>query len=184
LEFIHIEEILRLIVQGPPHGRASIPGGWEVAREYDALKLVKRFRRSRQVCYNYSLEIGGVLAIPEAGLELYSRGASAMPSPLPEDLMDAFFDAAAVSNPLSVRNFRPGDRFQPLGMSGHKKVKDLFIEKRVPLSVRARWPLVTSGDEVLWIPRYGRSSAGSVSGKTTSVLHLKARPIPSLPNAF
>jgi tRNA(Ile)-lysidine synthase len=94
---------------------------------------------------------------------------------LPGDLMEAVFDAATVPESLSVRNFRPGDRFQPLGMSGHKKVKDLFIEKRVPLSVRTHWPILTSGDEVLWIPRYGRSAAGSVSESTTSVLHVRAQ---------
>ena len=94
---------------------------------------------------------------------------------LPDDLMEAVFDAATVPKSLSVRNFRPGDRFRPLGMSGHKKVKDLFIEKRVPLSVRTHWPILTSGDEVLWIPRYGRSAAGSVSESTTSVLHVRAQ---------
>jgi tRNA(Ile)-lysidine synthase len=91
--------------------------------------------------------------------------------------MGAVFDAASVTGPLSVRNFRQGDRFQPLGMTGHKKVKDLFIEKRVPLSVRTHWPILTSGDEVLWIPRYGRSAAGAVSARTTSVLHVRAQRI-------
>jgi len=177
LELIHIEEVLRLIHQGPPQGRVSIPGGWEVVREYDALKLARRFRTPQRVCYNYPLEIGRVLAIPEAGLELHSKRTPAPPGRLPEDLADAVFDAATVTEPLWVRNFRPGDRFQPLGMDGHRKVKDLFIEKRVPLSIRAWWPLLTSGDEVLWIPCYGRSSAGRVSEKTTSVLRLKARSI-------
>ncbi|MGH7798773.1 MAG: tRNA lysidine(34) synthetase TilS [Candidatus Binatia bacterium] len=179
LEFVHIEEILRLILEGTPQRRASIPGGWELVREYDTLKLVKRFRTAHRVCYNYRLEIGRVLAIPEAGLELHSERVSAPPRRLPDDLMEAVFDVATVTEPLSVRNFRRGDRFQPLGMSGHKKVKDLFIEKRVPLSVRAHWPILASGDEVLWIPRYGRSAAGRVSKKTTSILHLKAQWIAS-----
>ena len=178
LEFIHIEEILRLILDGPPQGRASIPGGWEFVREYETLKLAKQYRSSPRVCYNYPLEIGGVLAVPEAGLELHSRRMSALPQRLSDDPMEAILDVAAVTEPLSVRNFRRGDRFQPLGMSGHKKVKDLFIEKRVPLSVRARWPLLTSGEAVLWIPGYGRSEVGRVSEKTTSLLHLKARSIP------
>jgi tRNA(Ile)-lysidine synthase len=175
LEFVHIEGILRLILQEMPHGRASIPGGWELVREYDTLKLVKRFRTSHRVCYDYPLEIGVVLPIPEAGLELHSTRMSASLNRLPDDLMEAVFDVATVPESLSVRNFRRGDRFQPLGMSGHKKVKDLFIEKRVPLSVRIHWPILASGDEVLWIPRYGRSAAGAVSEGTTSVLHVKAQ---------
>jgi tRNA(Ile)-lysidine synthase len=63
-------------------------------------------------------------------------------------------------------------------MTGHKKVKELFIEKRVPRSLRLKWPLVTGGGEDLWIPGYGRSSIGCISEKTSAVLHLKARPFP------
>ena len=183
IELVHIEQILRLILEGPPQGRTAIPGGWEFLREYDTLKLVRRFRSGRRVCYSYRLEIGKRLAITEAALELHSRCVPARAQSLPESLMEALFDAASLTEPLTVRNFRSGDRFHPLGMSGHKKIKDLFIEKRVPLPVRARWPLLTSGDEVLWIPRYGRSSAASVSEKTRTILHLKARSIPDSPEA-
>jgi tRNA(Ile)-lysidine synthase len=178
VDFVHIEEILRLIVDGTPQARVSLPGGWEFVREYDDLRLIKRFRSSPRVCYNYPLEIGRVLTIPEADLQMYSELGPPGSHRLPEDPMDAVFDAATVGKSLAVRNFRAGDRFKPVGMDGHKKVKDLFIEKRVPLSIRAGWPLVTSGDEIVWIPRYGRSSAGLVGEKTTSLLHLKARRIP------
>jgi tRNA(Ile)-lysidine synthase len=73
-----------------------------------------------------------------------------------------------------VRNFRPGDRFQPLGMRGHKKLKDFFIEKKIPLSVRASLPLLVLGDEVIWIPGYGRSEVGKVTAQTGVILNLKA----------
>lgn len=178
LEFIHIEEMLRLIKQGPPQCRVSIPGGWELVREYETLKLEKRVRSRRRVCYDYTLEPGTVLRIPEAGLEVHCDRNSAPLNELPADLMEAVFDADCLRGGLSVRNFRHGDRLQPLGMTGHKKIKDLFIEKRVPLSTRESWPLMVLGQEVLWIPGYGRSATGCVSTKTTAVLHLKARPIP------
>ena len=76
-----------------------------------------------------------------------------------------------------MRNFRHGDRFQPLGMAGHKKVKELFIEKRVPLSVRASLPLLLFGNEVIWIPGYARSESRKVTPATKAILHLKAVPV-------
>ena len=176
LELVHIEDILRLIEHGPSQGRLSIPGGWEFAREYQSLKLGKR-SSTRSVCYEYPLEIGKILEIPEAKLELHSERLLAPLKELPNNLMEAVFDLAEVNRSVSVRNFRRGDRFQPLGLAGHKKIKDLFIEKRVPLAVRARWPLVISGNQIVWIPGYGRSAAGLVSEKTTAVLKLKVRPI-------
>jgi tRNA(Ile)-lysidine synthase len=176
LEFVHIEDMLRLIERGP-EGRVSVPGGWEMVREYETLKLERRTRSRRRICYDYPLKVGTVLQIPQAGFELCSDRA-APPHELPVDLMAAVFDIDCLSGALSVRNFRNGDRFQPLGMVGHKKIKNLFIEKRVPLSIRAIWPLLVSGQEVLWIPGYGRSASACVSTKTSAVLHLKARPIP------
>ena len=178
LEFVHIEDILRLTKEGPPQCRLSIPGGWDLVREYDLLRVEKRARGKRGVCYDYPFEFGEILRIPEANLQLYSEALSGTEkNPPPANLMEAVFDLESLSDPLRVRNFRHGDRFQPLGMSGRKKIKDLFIEKRVPLSVRSVWPLVTAGDEVLWIPGYGRSALAVTSQTTTAVLHLKAAPI-------
>jgi tRNA(Ile)-lysidine synthetase-like protein len=45
------------------------------------------------------------------------------------DLTEACFDADALPQRLIVRNFRRGDRFEPRGMNGHKKLKDLFIDR-------------------------------------------------------
>jgi tRNA(Ile)-lysidine synthase len=59
-------------------------------------------------------------------------------------------------------------------MAGHKKVKDLLIEKRVPLSVRSVWPLVLTGEEVLWIPAYGRSGIAKIAAQTREFLYVKA----------
>jgi tRNA(Ile)-lysidine synthase len=81
---------------------------------------------------------------------------------------------------LVVRNFQPGDRFQPLGSAGHKKIKELFIEKKVPLSARARVPLVLAGDHVVWIPGYARAELGRIGAATTAIVRLKATVIDGL----
>jgi tRNA(Ile)-lysidine synthase len=87
------------------------------------------------------------------------------------------FDVASLAADLTLRNFRHGDRFQPLGMAGHRKVKELFIEKKLPLSIRASLPLLVLGNEVIWIPGYGRSAVGKVTLATKAILHLKAVPV-------
>lgn len=179
LGFGHIEDMLRLIAEGPPQGRIAIPGGWELERQYELLQLNKRARKSPRICYSYPLEVGSVLTIPEARLQFHSRSVNASSASRPASLMEAVFALTDLDKGLSVRNFRNGDRFRPLGMSGHKKVKDLFIEKRVPLPIRACWPLLAYGEEILWIPGYGRSEVGRVMAETTAVLELKAVTVPS-----
>jgi tRNA(Ile)-lysidine synthase len=174
IDFIHIEALLRLIKEGPTQAKLSIPGGWEFVREYDRLRLGKSSRRAPRVCYSYELRIGTPLRVGEAGLELYAALLPASAIPFPPDLTEAIFDSCCLTEPLLMRNFRQGDRFKPLGMPGHKKLKDLFIENKIPLSIRATLPLLVMGQEILWIPGYGRSESALVSDKTERVVHIKS----------
>lgn len=61
---------------------------------------------------------------------------------IPEELID---------EPLVLRNRRPGDIFQPSGLEGKKKLKDFFIDEKIPLSKRDQYLLLASGKRVFWI---------------------------------
>ena len=63
----------------------------------------------------------------------------------------ALLDFDGTDFPLTLRSFRPGDRFQPLGMEGEKKIKDLFIDCKIPVMQRKRIPLLFQGDRLLWV---------------------------------
>lgn len=177
VDFDHIEDLLSLIKLGKPHSRFSLPGGWELVREYESLRLERRSRHVR-TCYRYEFEPGVDLNVPEAGMVIRSAWVSPPLRAWPGELTEAVFDAAALfpAKPV-VRNFRPGDRFRPLGMDGHKKVKQLFIDKKVPLSVRATLPLLSVGREILWIPGYGRSESGKIGPQTKEILRFTAVPV-------
>jgi tRNA(Ile)-lysidine synthase len=60
---------------------------------------------------------------------------------------------------FGVRVTRPGDRVLPVGGVGRRKVTRLLMEARVPRSDRAAYPVVTSGDEVVWLPGVCRAAA-------------------------
>jgi tRNA(Ile)-lysidine synthase len=66
------------------------------------------------------------------------------------------FDPEALRFPLTVRARRPGDRIRLA--AGTKKVKKLFLERRIPAPRRERMPLlVDAAGEVLWIPDVARA---------------------------
>ena len=79
--------------------------------------------------------------------------------------MEALFDADEIGGQLLVRDFRHGDRIEPLGMTGTRKVHDVFIDGKVPRQRRATWPIVETRNRILWIPGLVRSRP---SGKLTS----------------
>lgn len=177
LDFTHVDALLELIANGPPHGRLALPGGLELIKEYKSLRLVTRQRRPRKApCYSYELQIGTPLSIPEAGVTVRSERISPPLAGLPDGRAEAVFDAPRLPERLTVRNFRRGDRIQPLGMAGHKKVKDLFIERKTPLSVRSTLPIVVAGSEILWIPGHGRSEAAKIGPETQTILRLQVIP--------
>lgn len=176
IDFEHLAAILRLASGALAQGRLALPGGHELVCEYGKLRLRKTRRGRAGSCYSYELAVGKTLHIPEAQVQISSERLARGALPLPASLTEAIFDDAFLTAPLVVRNFRNGDRYQPLGMTGHKKVKDLFVDEKIPLGTRAVLPLLTMAGQVLWIPGYGRSEQGKVTNRTASVVRLKTAP--------
>jgi tRNA(Ile)-lysidine synthase len=65
----------------------------------------------------------------------------------PDELLDADF----LTGPLLVRNWRAGDRYWPAHTKTPKKIKELLQERRVAQPERGLWPVITNGDEVIWM---------------------------------
>lgn len=87
---------------------------------------------------------------------------------------EAMLDAERCRLPLSVRFRRPGDRLQPLGMAGRKKLQDLMVDRKIPREQRDRIPLVVdANDQILWVAGHAVAEAGRVTPATTSVLLLQ-----------
>ncbi|HHT9126082.1 MAG TPA: tRNA lysidine(34) synthetase TilS [Candidatus Brocadiia bacterium] len=61
------------------------------------------------------------------------------------------FDLDKIKGPIYVRTRRAGDRFHPLGSKGIKKLKDFFIDEKVPYLMRSRIPIVVMDDQPIWI---------------------------------
>jgi tRNA(Ile)-lysidine synthase len=89
---------------------------------------------------------------------------------------EEYFDASALrGNSVIVRTRREGDIVQPIGMRGKKKVKELFIDEKVPVTLRDRIPIVCSGGEIMWIAGYRVASQFAVKESTRRVLRLAAK---------
>ena len=96
-------------------------------------------------------EAGGTTSIPGWQVDVSSASPASL---LDEDSYTAYFDQAAMEDTLVVRTRLPGDRFQPLGMAGEKKLQDFFVDQKVPRVWRGRVPLVVSTRGILWVVGY------------------------------
>ncbi len=68
-------------------------------------------------------------------------------------------DSNEILLPLVVRTRRVGDKMKVKGLNGSKKVKDIFIDKKIRLDKRDSWPVVVdSKGNIVWIPGIKKSS--------------------------
>ncbi len=148
----HIEAV-RNLIQGRPQKRLNLPNGIVVTRTYDTLRFAQRVKEPEHQPFHVALEGPGVFrvhAVP-CVVTIEEPGMEAVPDLKGVSPWTVHLDGARVPYPLTLRCFAPGDRFVPLGLSGHKKVKDFFVDQKIPLHVRKRLPLLCQGEEIAWI---------------------------------
>lgn len=88
----------------------------------------------------------------------------------------AAIDGDALSGPLILRSLNPGDRIQPLGMEGRTKVSTLFINEHIPRMIRARWPIVVCGEDVVWVAGLRMSNLFRLTDQTRKAVLLELIP--------
>ena len=82
-------------------------------------------------------------------------------------------DYGSLQFPLRMRNFRPGDRFYPLGAKGTQKLKNFFTDHKIPKFERPKVPLLVSGEMIAWIVGYRIDERVKITEKTRKVLAVK-----------
>ena len=84
----------------------------------------------------------------------------------------ALIDADKLSYPLRLRRWREGDWFQPLGMSGRKKISDYLIDKKVSMAQKSRQFVLLSGDDIVWVVGRRLDDRFAVTKRTERVLRV------------
>jgi len=75
---------------------------------------------------------------------------------------------------LTVRYPREGDRMQPFGMKGHKKLSDIFIDLKIPRRKRVTTPVIEIDGEIVWVVGVATSERCRVTRDTPNVVRLTA----------
>ncbi|MBZ9609572.1 tRNA lysidine(34) synthetase TilS [Clostridium estertheticum] len=84
-----------------------------------------------------------------------------------------YFDYDKIKKPIIFRYRKDGDRFIPLGMKGSKKIKDLFIDLKIPKAQRNAIPLICFGDNIGWVVGYRVSEKFKVTKDTKNILQIR-----------
>ena len=83
-----------------------------------------------------------------------------------------YFDYNKIEDNIIIRNRKDGDKIKPLGMSGSKKLKDIFIDMKIPREHRDTIPIIQFGDDIGWIVGLKISEKFKITSETGKVLKI------------
>jgi tRNA(Ile)-lysidine synthase len=172
VSFDGLNALLNLATRSKSGSRIDIGSGIVALKEFD------RFVIGHDVAlvepYEVRLEVPGSSPVPTADCvfaveilkerpgrgEVYRSGET------------AYFDFDDLALPLYARSWREGDRFVPFGLSGSKKVHDVFIDEKVPISQRAKIPIICDSEGVIWVAGVRRAERARITDKTKTILKI------------
>ena len=169
-EWLNVHEICQKLEQSSPSFLLELPQGVWVEKRYERVLFGKGRIKPIQPFEvqvvssgrNFIEEIGKEVVMEEASVDRFGD--------LSGPPHTAFMDYENLQFPLKIRNFRPGDRFQPLGTHGTQKLKEFFIDHKIPRFERANIPLVISAEMIAWVVGYRIDERVKVTEKTKRIL--------------
>ncbi len=165
-------QVLRL-ARGPEGGEVQLGGGLSAICESGLIRFVAAAeqREAEDDLVPVTMSVPGRARFGD--WELIAKLQAGPVDPAGPDL--ATLDAAALGSSLEVRPWRSGDRIRPLGLGGSKSLQDLFTDRGVPRSERARVPVVTAGGRVAWVAGVAVSEEFRLGERSRDVVVLEAR---------
>jgi tRNA(Ile)-lysidine synthase len=172
--FLHIDTIVDLAQKAQTGACLDLPEGLRVIKDSGRLTIKKAEPQTSiaVVEYQYTLASEGATFIKEADatIKLVEIGVDEVPDFGEAGRSRAFFDLDCLRFPLVVRNFRPGDRFSPLGLDGTQKLKKFFCNHKIPAHERKRCPLLLSAGKIIWVAGHRIDNSVRLSSQTRRVL--------------
>jgi len=173
VKWSHICSLLALAADTGPGRELNLPGGIAVYSDYNKLVITADRLLPALLIGEKILRVPGRTLLPGGGWieTCICRLAELTWPPLPEQ---GYLDYDRLPSPLVARARWPGARFYPQGAGGGKKLKELFIDWKVPKYKRDSWPLiVTLLGEIVWVAGLRIADPYRVTERTESVMVLK-----------
>jgi len=144
-----------------------------VRKEYDRLIFSLAPHLFSEISYEKELVFPGETECDFFGIRVRVSLKDFEGIPGGRDKFYAEFDASKLLPPLFLRNRRKGDRFVPLGMTGKKKLKDFFMDEKIPSAERDRIPLIVTSTDIAWVAGIRQDNRFRLTVSTEKVVSIE-----------
>ncbi|WP_432404938.1 tRNA lysidine(34) synthetase TilS [Wukongibacter sp. M2B1] len=172
----HIESIIKLANRNSVGSKIDLPGHIIVELGYNSIDIKTEEileEKIKNLDFEYKLYIGETTPIKDLNASIKVEIVS--PSERHNNQKDKntiFIDYSKIKGGLFIRNRKDGDKFHPLGMRGTKKVKDYFIDEKIPREIRNKIPILCDEKGIIWIVGYRMSENYKIDIKTDKVIKI------------
>ena len=178
IENVHIEAAADLCILGETGKLIHLPSDIRISKSYDTLKVFIDSEKEKPRPFCIPVEVPGITLVEdlEAALiaEITTNGGSFSYKNMGDNRsLIQYFDYNSLNDGIYIRNRRNGDVFKPFKSRGTKKLKEYFIDSKIPRDARDKIPLIASGNEIVWIIGHKISDKFKVSENTKSILKLE-----------
>ncbi|MBS6160862.1 MAG: tRNA lysidine(34) synthetase TilS [Firmicutes bacterium] len=156
LTAFHVESILSL-GKGRTGASVSLPGGVLASQVYGDLYV--------------RLPDSGEAPLKELELDIFPWENQQ----IPEKTYTKWFDYDKIKSSLEIRHRKPGDFLTIADTGGRKKLKDYFIDCKIPREEREKVTLLAEGSHILWVVGYRISQYYKVTSQTKTVLKVHVK---------
>jgi tRNA(Ile)-lysidine synthase len=159
IDSLHVERLLSLALSGRGEGRTQLPGLLAV-RSFEVVRLAPPGAWPTEEDYSFPVKVPGRYVLPDSKSVISLAFADVRESSDQSiggynTREVAILDWKMIRGPLILRNWRPGDQFQPAGNRRPRKLKALFQGDRIPSWDRVGWPMLSLGGSIVWAQRFG-----------------------------
>lgn len=170
VEYVQTERIADNVAAGEDVA-LTLPSGKVYARIIKDELRIFRIVEPAKVEAERELKISGRTEVPELGVLFETKFVHA--NVRPERPSQAVIDPKKIKGKLTVRTWRRGDRILPFGMTGHKKLQDLFTDAKTPRKERGLVSVIADEEKIVWVAGYTVSELVRVTDETCPALWIE-----------
>lgn len=172
IEMRHIEYANEFIRDAKTGKKIDLSEGFVIEISYNNLIIKKVAKKVEKVeNFKYNITIDSPLYIKEIEKTVFCKIIEASDYN-PNDRKSISVDYDKVIGKLTVRNRISGDNIIPCGMTGSKKIKDIFIDMKIPADQRDKKLIIKDEYNILWVEDYRIHNSYKVSSLTKKVLNI------------
>lgn len=177
LEAIHLEEAIKIITHERTDASVNLPKGITAEKKGFSFYISKRAIENLSMSFEYELPLNETVEIKELGITVETKTMSKERCKLlPTRANARAFDIDKIDGALMIRSRRAGDKMRPVGLGGSKKLKDIFIDKKIPREQRDSIPIVSDSKKIIWVVGHEMGEEAKIEEATKEVVRIVVRP--------